>query len=126
MTRNREFRNCHNHIDKDGKVTLRHDGKLRHLGVRNIHGRKKVVMLIDTEEVTVLDPQTSEILSRHLIDPARNYWPDKQKSPGRWRGDSDQILSRFSRLFTFVEVRGFEPLTFCMPCRRATNCAIPP
>ena len=25
-----------------------------------------------------------------------------------------------------VEVRGFEPLTFCMPCRRATNCAIPP
>ena len=27
---------------------------------------------------------------------------------------------------TTVEVRGFEPLTFCMPCRRATNCAIPP
>ena len=27
---------------------------------------------------------------------------------------------------TYVEVRGFEPLTFCMPCRRATNCAIPP
>ena len=25
-----------------------------------------------------------------------------------------------------MEVRGFEPLTFCMPCRRATNCAIPP
>ena len=25
-----------------------------------------------------------------------------------------------------VEVRGFEPLTFSMPWRRATNCAIPP
>ncbi len=31
-----------------------------------------------------------------------------------------------SRKTTWVEVRGFEPLTFCMPCRRATNCAIPP
>ena len=27
---------------------------------------------------------------------------------------------------TLVELRGFEPLTFCMPCRRATNCAIAP
>ena len=25
-----------------------------------------------------------------------------------------------------VELRGFEPRTFCMPCRRATNCAIAP
>jgi hypothetical protein len=25
-----------------------------------------------------------------------------------------------------VELRGFEPLTFCMPCRRATSCAIAP
>ncbi|ALD64121.1 hypothetical protein AFL94_09510 [Arthrobacter sp. LS16] len=92
MTRIREFRIRHDRIDKNGKVTLRHDGKLRHLGVRKIHGRKKVVMLIDTEEVTVLDLQSSEILSRHLIDPARNYWPDKQKSPGRWPGVPDQIL----------------------------------
>ena len=32
----------------------------------------------------------------------------------------------FSNKPYWVEVRGFEPLTFCMPCRRATNCAIPP
>ncbi len=25
-----------------------------------------------------------------------------------------------------MELRGFEPRTFCMPCRRATNCAIAP
>ena len=86
MTRNRVFRIRHDRIYKNGKVTLRHDGKLRHLGVRKIHGRKKVVMLIDTEEVTVLDLQSSEILSRHLIDPARNYWPDKQNPPADGRG----------------------------------------
>jgi hypothetical protein len=25
-----------------------------------------------------------------------------------------------------VELRGFEPLTYCMPCNRATSCAIAP
>jgi hypothetical protein len=30
------------------------------------------------------------------------------------------------RLEKPVELRGFEPLTFCMPCRRATSCAIAP
>ena len=39
---------------------------------------------------------------------------------------SRDIVLPMSRDITFVEVRGFEPLTFCMPCRRATNCAIPP
>ncbi|WP_407646681.1 integrase core domain-containing protein [Glutamicibacter uratoxydans] len=32
VTRNREFRIRYDRIDKDGKVTLRHEGKLRHLG----------------------------------------------------------------------------------------------
>jgi hypothetical protein len=31
-----------------------------------------------------------------------------------------------NRPLTWVELRGFEPLTFCMPCRRATSCAIAP
>jgi len=50
------------------------------------------VMLIDTEEVTVMDAETSEVLSRHVIDPSKFYWPDKQKSPGRWPGESDNYL----------------------------------
>jgi len=29
------------------------------------------VMLIDTEEVTVMDAETSEVLSRHVIDPSK-------------------------------------------------------
>lgn len=49
-------------------------------------------MLIDTEEVTVMDVETSEVLSRHSIDPGKFYWPDKQKSPGRWPGETDNNL----------------------------------
>lgn len=91
-TRDREFRIRHDRIDNDGKVTLRHDGKLRHLGVRKIHRRRKVVMLIDTDEVTALDVENSEVLSRHVIDPDKFYWSDKKKSPGRWPGESDENL----------------------------------
>jgi len=43
-------------------------------------------MLIDTEEVTVMDVETSVVLSHHVIDSSRFYWPDKQKTPGRWLG----------------------------------------
>ena len=35
-------------------------------------------------------------------------------------------VSKASKYFTEVELRGFEPLTFSMPLRRATNCAIAP
>ena len=34
---------------------------------------------------------------------------------------SGQVLSQH-----FVELRGFEPLTPCMPCRCATSCATAP
>jgi hypothetical protein len=30
--------------------------------------------------------RTGEVLSTHDIDPARAYWRNKQRSPGRWPG----------------------------------------
>ena len=35
-------------------------------------------------------------------------------------------VSHMSRLITLVELRGFEPLTFSLRTRRATNCATAP
>ena len=49
----------------------------------------------------------------------RRTSPQKQNLPRHQAGQ----VSMFS---SYVEVRGFEPLTFSMPWRRATNCAIPP
>ncbi|WP_372627834.1 integrase core domain-containing protein [Glutamicibacter halophytocola] len=87
ISRDREFRIRHDRVDSGGKVTLRHDGKLRHLGVRKIHRRKKVVMLIDTEEVTVMDAETSEVLSSHVIDPANSIGPTNRNPPADGRGN---------------------------------------
>jgi hypothetical protein len=30
------------------------------------------------------DLTTGEILSHHLIEPAKTYWRNKQREPGRW------------------------------------------
>ncbi|GAB3620937.1 IS481 family transposase [Glutamicibacter endophyticus] len=92
VTRDRDFRIRHDRTDAAGKVTLRHDGVLHHLGVRKVNARKKVVMIIDLQEVIVVEAETRNILSRHKIDPSRNYWPDIQKIPGRWPGIPDDTL----------------------------------
>ena len=47
---------------------------------------KEILALTETASVTVTDLRTGEVLSAHDIDPARDYWRDKQRSPGRWPG----------------------------------------
>jgi len=71
-------------VDQFGKLTLRRAGKLHHLGIGRIHAHKPALIIVDHTTVTVIDRQTGEIFSEHDIDPARNYWRNKQRSPGRW------------------------------------------
>ena len=60
-------------VDGFGKLTLRYDGKLRHLGMGIIHARKNIRMIIDDQDVTVIDRKTGEILQNFKIDPTKNY-----------------------------------------------------
>lgn len=73
-------------LDIKGKVSLRRAGKMHHLGVRAEHGRKRkrVFMLVDETTVTVTHLETGEVLSQHLIEPEKHYWPDALKPGGRW------------------------------------------
>lgn len=60
-------------VDSFGKLTLRYDGKLRHLGMGIIHARKNIRMIIDDQDVTVIDRKTGEILQNFKIDPTKDY-----------------------------------------------------
>jgi transposase InsO family protein len=73
-------------IDRFGKLTLRHAGRLHHLGVGIHHANIPALILVHPDTVDVINPATGELLSRHNIDPAHNYWRDTQKRPGRWPG----------------------------------------
>jgi len=59
---------------------------MHHLGVGAAHRGKEILAITDTTSVTVIELRTGEVLSTHHIDPARAYWRNKQRSPGRWPG----------------------------------------
>jgi len=61
-------------IDKGGKVTLRHGGKLRHIAVGHAHRGTRVILLIHGLDVRIVS--TDGELLRHLtLDPTRSYQP---------------------------------------------------
>lgn len=43
-----------------------------------------MLAIADEDAITVTDLNTGEIISRHFIEPNKNYWRDQNKKPGRW------------------------------------------
>jgi transposase InsO family protein len=78
------FRLRYDVTDGKGAMTLRRGGRLYHLKVGAAHARRRVLAILDEREVTVVDLGTGEILSTHLIEPAKGYWRNQQRDPGRW------------------------------------------
>ena len=83
-----DWRIRHDKVDKAGKLTLRRAGKLQHMGVAKEYAGQHVLMLIDRTTVTITVQETGEILSKHLIEPEKNYWRNQLRNPGRWPGFS--------------------------------------
>ena len=67
-----EFRIRHDKVDRDGKVTLRYAGKLRHLQVGRAHKGRRVMLLVDDRDVRVLSAG-GEFLAEVRIDPDKIY-----------------------------------------------------
>ncbi len=61
--------------DDTGKVTLRRQGTLHKLGTGRANARTPVLLLVDETVVTVTHRHTGEVLSQHMIDPNKTYWP---------------------------------------------------
>ncbi|MCW2769301.1 MAG: integrase catalytic subunit [Aeromicrobium sp.] len=61
-------------IDKNGAVTLRVHGKLRHIGI-GTHARTHIIMLTNDLDVRVVNTITGELLRELTIDPSRDYQP---------------------------------------------------
>lgn len=74
-------------VDQFGKLTLRRAGRLHHLGIGKPHAHTPVLILTTATDVTVINRHTGHVLSRHDIDPDRNYWRNQQKRPADGQGD---------------------------------------
>ncbi|MDQ5831429.1 MAG: IS481 family transposase [Actinomycetota bacterium] len=80
------FRLRYDVTDSNGAITLRRAGPLHHLKIGAAFARRRVLAIVDEQEVTVVAIDTGEILSTHLIEPDRRYWRNQRRDPGRWPG----------------------------------------
>ncbi|MBO0821974.1 MAG: IS481 family transposase [Nocardiopsaceae bacterium] len=65
-------------IDKAGIVTLRHNGRLHHIGIGRIHAGTRVLILAQDLHIRVINAATGELLRELDLDPTRDYQPTGQ------------------------------------------------
>jgi len=60
-------------VDSDGKLTLRHNGRLHHIGVGRTHARTPILMLINGYDIHIIHATTGEIIRDLILNPAVDY-----------------------------------------------------
>ena len=81
------YRLRYDHVDAGGGVSIRHAGRMHHLGIGITHAHTPVLILVAATTVTVISKTNHQFLSSHHIDPDKNYWRNQNKNPGRWPGN---------------------------------------
>jgi hypothetical protein len=59
-------------IDNDGKISLRHSGRMLHLGIGRSHARTDVIALIHNHDTTVIT-HDGTVLAEFTLDPTKGY-----------------------------------------------------
>ena len=71
----------HDIVDTAGRVTLRHHGRLHHIGIGRTHARTPIVMLIADLDIRIIATATGEVLRTLTLNPNIDYQPTG-KPPG--------------------------------------------
>ena len=64
-------------IDTAGHVSIRHAGRMHHIGIGRAHTGQRVVLLIQDLDIRVIHRDTGEVLRHLTLDPTRGYQPQK-------------------------------------------------
>ncbi len=59
-------------VDRGGKVTLRYDSRLHHIGLGARHRGKAIVLFVADRDVRIVT-EDGELLRQLIIDPTRDY-----------------------------------------------------
>ncbi|MEX1078224.1 MAG: integrase core domain-containing protein [Homoserinimonas sp.] len=59
-------------IDNDGKISLRHHGRMTHLGIGRAYNRTEVICLIHNNDATVIT-HDGTVLAEFTLDPSKGY-----------------------------------------------------
>jgi Integrase core domain len=66
----------HDRIDDSGVITLRHNGRLHHIGIGRTHARTHVIVLVHDLDIRVVAATTGELLRELTLD----YQPQKPRN----------------------------------------------
>ena len=66
-------------VSKTGNVTLRHGGRLHHIGIGRIHAGTDIYLLVEDLEIRVIDAVTGQLLRELTLDPSRDYQPQRPR-----------------------------------------------
>ena len=74
----------HDRVDKAGSVTIRHNGRLHHLGIGRTHAGTCVILLVQDLHIRVINTITGELLRDLILNPNIDYQPTgRPKGPSR-------------------------------------------
>jgi len=62
-------------VDDSGVVTLRHHGRLHHIGIGRTHARTHILLLILDRDIRIINATTGELLRELVLDPTKRYQP---------------------------------------------------
>ena len=62
-------------VDRDGKLSLRLNGRMHPIGIGAEHARTQVLKLVDGHHARIINAATGELLRELTIDPNRDYQP---------------------------------------------------
>jgi len=62
-------------VDKTGSVTLRHAGRLHHIGLGRTHTGTHDILLVQDLRIRVVNATTGELLRDLILDSNRAYQP---------------------------------------------------
>ena len=68
------YRLRHDKIDRNGKITIRYQGRLHHIGLGRTHAGQTVAVLVAGRDIRVLT-DTGELIRALTLDPTRDYQP---------------------------------------------------
>jgi transposase InsO family protein len=71
-------------VDSDGKLTLRHNGRLHHIGVGRTHARTPILMLINDCDIRIIHATTGELIRELILNPAVDYQPRGVRKPRKY------------------------------------------
>jgi transposase InsO family protein len=76
-------------IDRTGVVTLRHSGRLYHIGIGRPHAGTRVLLLVQDLHIRVINADTGEFLRELVLNPDKTYQPTGKSSGSPTKNTAD-------------------------------------